>query len=160
MIFRPAAVGDSPAIMQHKRGEGYAGLVGRWPQEADEAEFGKADSAFLLADDGAGPLRFVMLPRLDKAFGNVLLRRIAVAEPSQGVGSALLRYAAAYVFAQPAANRLYLHPHSRNRSAIEAHARFGFKEEGIEPLSYRRADGQREGNVLMSLPGPEWEAFA
>lgn len=160
MILRSAELSDIPAIMQLERGEGYAALVGRWSQEGHEAEFAKPDSGYLLAEGPGGPLGFVMLQRLDEPLGNVLLRRIAVAQPGQGVGRALLHAAAGFAFARPLAHRLYLRAHSGNARAIAAYARFGFKHEGVERQSHRHADGAREDNVLMSLLRPEWEARA
>jgi RimJ/RimL family protein N-acetyltransferase len=155
MIIRAATTADIPSIMALERGEGFEPLVGRWEAAAHAAEMDRSDSRYFIAEANE-PLGFVMLQDLGERHGNVLLRRIAVAKPGAGVGQALLRHAAAFVFAQPTPHRLYLRAHAGNARAIAAYVRAGFMQEGVEREGHLHTDGGREDNVIMSMLRHDW----
>ena len=159
MKVRAASQADIPFIMRAERLEGNDGLVGRWEESAHRTEMANSSSAYLILESPeAEALGFVMLQKLDEPNGNVLLRRIAVIAPGEGLGQALLQAVAAFVFARPCAHRLHLIVHAGNARAHRAYAKAGWVQEGVEREGHRRPDGAREDNIVLSILRPEWEA--
>lgn len=149
---------DIPAIQRLERGEGFAGLVGRWSAEEHAREMG-AGSEYRLLLEGRTPIGFALLQNAILADACILLRRIAVVEPGRGLGSALLRDTLRHVFTTRQAHRIELMVYVDNVRARAAYTKAGFREEGILREVRRTADGFRS-MVLMSILRPEWEAAA
>jgi RimJ/RimL family protein N-acetyltransferase len=150
---------DIPAIMGLERGEGFAGLVGRWSAEehADEMASG---SEYRLVRDAGKPVGFALLQKAVLADACTLLRRIAVAQPGRGYGSALLRDTLRHCFETRGSHRVELMVYVDNARARAAYAKAGFCHEGILRDIRWTAEGGFRSMDLMSILRPEWEAGA
>ncbi len=155
----PARLDDIAALMSLERGEGYEHVVGRWSAEQHAAEMALPGSHYRVARDASGaPRGFVMLQRLDDPDLCAHLRRIAVAQPGQGLGATLLAAALSHVFSATPAHRLQLLVYPENERARRAYAHAGFIEEGLLRDIRRLPDGRFRSMLVMSILRPEWEA--
>ena len=164
MLTCVAATPDHiPDLQRLERGEGFAGLVGRWSAEdhAREMDGGSnGGSEYRLLLEAGTPAGFALLQTSVLADACLLLRRIAVAEPGRGLGSALLRDTLRHGFTTRDAHRIELMVYVDNTRARAAYAKVGFREEGILREIRRTAEGGFRSMVLMSILRPEWEAAA
>ena len=157
--LRPATEADISFVTATEALPGYECLVGRWTAERHRAGMAIPSNAYLLGLDDAGkPSGFAILRDLDNAHGNVLLQRIAVAGPGRGFGGAFLAALMAWVFARPESHRFWLDVFEHNERARRAYRAAGFREDGLLREAYRRPDGARVTQVLMSVLRREWEA--
>ncbi|WP_342107091.1 GNAT family protein [Methylobacterium sp. SI9] len=160
MLTCVAATPDHiPAIQRLERGEGFAGLVGRWSAEEHAREMDGGSEYRLLLEAGT-PAGFALLQTAVLADACILLRRIAVAEPGRGLGSALLRETLRHGFTTRDAHRIELMVYVDNARARAAYAKAGFREDGILREIRRTAEGGFRSMVLMSILRPEWDAAA
>ena len=157
--FRAAGPLDIPAIMRLERGDGFAGLVGRWSAEEHARAMASTSEYWLLLDAGK-PVGFAMLQEAVLAEACTLLRRIAVAEPGRGLGGALLREVLRHGFEARGSHRIELMVYTDNARARAAYAKAGFREEGILRDIRRTATGGFRSMYLMSILRPEWDARA
>lgn len=156
----PATTRDIPAIMRLERGDGFEHLVGRWSAEQHAAEMAFPGSHYIVAQDAAGSTHgFLLLQRLDDPDLCAHLRRIAVAQPGQGLGGLLLQAALAHVFGNTQAHRFQLHVYVDNERARRVYVRAGFVQDGILRDARRMPDGTFKSTRLMSILRPEWEAL-
>ncbi|MGO4706943.1 GNAT family N-acetyltransferase [Microvirga sp. 2MCAF38] len=156
---RQGRVDDIPFVMATERLPGFDAFIGRWDEEHHRQEMTLAGSAYLIAErPGGAPAGFAILQTLDDPFGNVLLRRIAVSEPGNGLGRTLLHDTMAWAFARPKTHRFYLDVLAGNERAHRVYRSVGFQDEGILREIYTRADGTRVSAMLMSILRPEWAA--
>jgi RimJ/RimL family protein N-acetyltransferase len=121
----PLAADDLPALMRIERTPGYEGLVGRWELDAHVAEMASPDARYLAWREGGDLAGFVILQELHAEAP--LLRRIAVARPGEGTGTALLRAVMDWVFETTQAQALRLHVHHGNERAGRVYLREGFE---------------------------------
>ncbi len=155
-----ATARDIPAIMRLERGAGFEHLVGRWSAEQHAAEMALPGSHYLLAQEAEGRTRgFLLLQRLDDPDLCAHLRRIAVAQPGEGLGTVLLEAALTHVFGTTHAHRFQLHVYVDNERARRVYARAGFIEDGILRDARRMPDGAFKSTRVMSILRPEWEAM-
>jgi N6-L-threonylcarbamoyladenine synthase len=124
---RAAAAADAEAVAALARREFAAG----WSRDAYAAEVPRADSVFLVADDGA--LRGYALARLFDAEARLL--DFAAAEDGRGVGRALWTALAAAARAR-GARTLTLEVSARNARALAFYARAGARVVGRRPKFY------------------------
>lgn len=158
--LRVAGIADVPFIMETERGQGFENFVGRWEKERHEAEFANPASAYLIGERDGAPNGFALLRDLDEPFGNVLLKRIAVREPGAGFGKAFLRLVMGEAFRRENSHRLWLDVFVHNERARHVYRSVGFREDGVLREAYRKPDGERVSQMLMSILRPEWEALA
>ena len=159
MAPRLATAADIPAIMAVERIPGYDAYINLWTAEQHAAALAGPDHAYLIADgpDGA-PAGFAILSDQRDPHGNICLKRIAIAEPGQGLGAPFLRAVTAWIFANTPAHRLWLYVVATNDRARHVYRAQGFAEEGTLREARLNADGSRTALVLMSLLRAEWSA--
>jgi RimJ/RimL family protein N-acetyltransferase len=156
-----ATARDIPAIMRLERGDGFENLVGRWSLEQHSAEMALPGSLYLVAQDAAGKTQgFLLLQRLDDPDLCAHLRRIAVAQPGEGLGTVLLQAGLAHVFGNTQAHRFQLHVYVDNERGRRAYVRAGFVQDGILRDARRMPDGAFKSTRVMSILRPEWEVVA
>jgi diamine N-acetyltransferase len=109
----------------------------------------------LIAEAGGERVGFALL-RLHVADLAVELRRLAVTEPGQGHGRALLREVKAAAFGDLGAHRLWLDVKPFNDRARALYRSEGFVEEGLLRDALREPDGSFQDLVVMSILRPEW----
>ena len=158
LALRRAGEADIPFIMATERRPGYERTVGRWEEAAHRAEMLKPGSAYFIGEGDGRPLGFAMLQDLADPNGNVLLRRIAVAEPGRGAGRAILVGVMAWAFARPVTHRLWLTVAPHNEAARHLYQTLGFRQDGVLREAHVNLAGERVTSLLMSILRPEWEA--
>jgi N-acetylglutamate synthase-like GNAT family acetyltransferase len=156
MDVRVATKSDIPAMMLIERVEGYARLVGRWDTEQHTIEIEKSSSRYLLAQDAEDVTGFAILQGVGSSNQCVRLRRIAVRNAGQGIGTGLLRSVMQICFSELAAHRVELLVFADNERAFRTYVKAGFIEEGVVRDLHRDADGTFRSMRLMSLLKPDW----
>ena len=127
---RPPA--DIAAIRSIEGDPRYEGLVGRWSEAQHLAEVAKPGSRyFTLRDAADGVLGFALLQGFGDSDRKLHLKRIAVREPGQGHGSALLRAVLDHVYATSETNRIDLDVFLGNDRARATYEKAGFQVEGV-----------------------------
>lgn len=157
LVLRRAGEADISFVMATERRPGYERTVGRWEADAHRAEMAKPGSAYFVGERGGRPSGFAILQDLAEPNGNVLLRRIAVAEPGQGAGRAILAGVTAFAFSRPLTHRLWLTVAPHNGPARRLYRAMGFREDGILREAHVNPAGERVTSILMSILRPEWE---
>ena len=151
-----ATAEDVAAIMQLERTPGYEGLVGRWDRERHLAEVAMPSSRYLLSRSNGDIDGFVLFQGLDDRNLRVHLKRTAVADAGQGLGTRLLSAAIDWLFTATDANRLDLEVFVDNTRARRAYEKLGFLTEGVLRDWIRMQDGKFRTMALMSLLRREW----
>ena len=160
MSLRRTTGDDIASIMAIERQPGYELFVGRSSAEFHARAIIDPDYAYLVGLDADGTIGgFGILRGLSDTMGNVTLKRIAVASPGKGFGTALLHEIIDWVFTETAAHRFWLDHIITNDRARHVYEQCGFRREGVMREAYAMPDdGRRIDLALMSLLRPEWEA--
>lgn len=116
---------DIPEVMRLERLPGYEAFISRFDADEHAAQFASPDARYFGLRDGAGLGGFVILQEFRAA--TILLRRIAVAEPGGGRGTALLRQIMDWVFEHTPAQALKLDVALGNTRARHVYEREGFE---------------------------------
>ena len=101
---------------------------------------------------------FAILRGLGDPHANLYLKRIAVARPGQGVGTAFLSLVLDEAFGPMGAERFHLDCFADNVRAQRAYEKLGFTRDGVLRQAYRLADGTRTDLIMMAILKSEWEA--
>ena len=147
---------DIEAIMALERGPGFEPLVGRWEAAEHEAEMARAGSVYLLWRPAGTILGFALVQDLDSRHDAAYLKRIAVAEPGQGVGGLLLEAMLDWLFGTTAINRISLHVFPENERAARAYRRVGFQDEGLCRENYRDMESGYRDALQMAILRKDW----
>jgi len=158
LILRPATAGDLDTVLAVEATPGHDAFINRQPRAEHEAQFASPAFAYLVAEAEGAPIGYAILGDLTDTRGNHVLKRIAVARPGQGLGTALFRAVTDRAFGNPALHRFWLHALASNARARHLYAREGLTEEGRLRQARPRPDGSREDLVIMSILRPEWVA--
>lgn len=145
-----AATGDDIAfVMALERMPAYRRLVGRWDAAHHRAALADPSHAVLIGERDGDRRGFAILRGLDGPEPG--LQRIAVVEPGQGEGTALLAAVIAHAFDVLRLPSLFLEVFAHNARARRAYARAGFEEVGFVPAAWSLPDGTVVDDVLMRL---------
>jgi RimJ/RimL family protein N-acetyltransferase len=156
-ILRRAGAADIPAIMEIERQPGYDLLVGRWDAVQHAFNISRPGILYLVHDQpAAGPVAFAALSGLGQADGEVLINRMMVRTPGQGVGTSVLRAVMQIAFDGAPTRRLWLRVLPDNLRARHVYRSQGFCDERMLPNAGTLPDGRRVDLLLMSV---EWEAW-
>lgn len=160
MRLRRASSADIPFLMSTERQPGYDRLVGRFTEQEHRANLADNTAAYQIAvnDDGIG-LGFVFFRTLDDVHNNLYIKRVIVASPDQGTGTAMMRLALNWAFSETGAQRIWLTHLPENLRARALYTKLGFQHEGVLRHAYGRLDGTRGDLMQMSLLKPEWDAL-
>jgi RimJ/RimL family protein N-acetyltransferase len=152
-----ATKADIPFIMETERLEGYGLLVGRWDEKRHAEALNDGRYAYFIASELDELLGFAIVRDWASPEGVAMVKRIAVRQPGQGKGRALLGALADLVFEQTSAYRLWLGVFPENLRARRAYEATGFVAEGVARGS-AYFGGEHRDELVMSLLRPEWEA--
>ena len=144
MTLSPLAPADIAEVMRIERRPGYEDFVGRWEADEHAAEMASPDARYLGLREGEELAGFVILQEFRDP--TILLRRIAVRQPGEGVGTQLLRAVMDWVFETTPAVALRLDVALGNPRARRVYEREGFVEYGVDKIHY-----------LMTIPRERWE---
>lgn len=125
---------DIPEVMRIERLPGYDAFIGRFEADEHAVQFASPDARYFGLRDGAGLAGFVILQEFREPA--ILLRRIAVAEPGGGRGTALLRGIMDWVFEQTPAEALKLDVALGNPRAKHVYEREGFETYDADDVHY------------------------
>lgn len=157
MQLRAGRNADIPFLMSTERQPGYDRLVGRFTEPEHITNLADATAAYQIAtdDDGNG-LGFVFFRALDDVHNNLYIKRVIVASPDKGVGTAMMRLVLDWAFSEAGAQRIWLTHLPENLRARALYTKLGFQQEGVLRHAYGRADGTRGDLMQMSLLKSEW----
>jgi ribosomal protein S18 acetylase RimI-like enzyme len=159
LTLRAALIADIGAIMAIERSPNYELYVARSDEEEHRAMLSSPSHAYMLGVEESGALEaFAILRGLGDPHLNLYLKRIAVARPGQGVGTAFLGLVLDEAFGPMAAERFHLDCFADNLRAQRSYEKLGFTRDGVMPKAYRLADGTRADLVMMAILKNEWEA--
>ncbi len=112
-----------------------------------------------MASGNPAPIEaFAILRGLGDPHANLYLKRIAVARPGQGLGTAFLSLVLDEAFGPMGAERFHLDCFADNLRAQRSYEKLGLTRDGVLRQAYRLADGTRADLIMMSILKCEWEA--
>jgi RimJ/RimL family protein N-acetyltransferase len=144
-------------IMATERTAGYDSFVGRWDEAKHRAALADGRHAYFVARQNGEPVGFTILRDWASPERVTLVKRIAVCDPGQGYGRALLRAVVDAAFEATDAWRLWLGVFPENLRAQKSYAAVGFQPEGVARGS-AFFGGVHRDELVMALLRPEWEA--
>lgn len=155
--LRPAAVNDIETIMEIERQPGFEHLVGRSARSIHEELIADPGHAYLLglAED-AFVRGLAILRGIGDQNGGIYLKRIAIRDPGQGFGSAMLASVIDWAFSLGDCHRFHLDHFVTNERAHRAYEKCGLRQEGILKDAYRMPDGRFADLAVMAITRPEW----
>lgn len=145
-LLSPLTPADISEVMRLERLPGYDAFIGRFEAEEHAAQFASPEARYFGLRDGAGLAGFVILQEFNAP--TILLRRIAVAEPGGGRGTALLRAIMDWVFENTTAEALKLDVALGNPRAKHVYEREGLEQYDVDDVHY-----------FMRIPRARWAAL-
>jgi GNAT superfamily N-acetyltransferase len=156
-MLRRATSRDIDAIMEIERQPGFEDLVGRSARSIHEELVEDPGHAYLLGLETSGTVRGVAILRgIGDPMGGVYLKRIAIRDPGQGFGSAMLAAVIDWAFSLGDCHRFHLDHFVTNVRAHRAYAKCGLRQEGILKEAYRLPDGRFADLAVMAITRAEW----
>jgi RimJ/RimL family protein N-acetyltransferase len=143
-------------IMSTERLPGYENVVGRWDEQLHRESLTDRRFAYFVARRESELVGFAILRDWKSPDQVTLLKRIAVANPGNGAGKAMLQALMDVVFTQTNTYRFWLGVFPENERARFAYEKVGFVAEGITRGS-AFLQGQHKDELIMSVLRPEWE---
>ena len=126
-----ATISDLPYILATERQEGNEEFVGRWSEEKHRRALQDGRHAYFVGQVNEKPVGFVILRDWGSPEQVILLKRIAVSRPGNGLGKSLLAALVERVFQETDAHRLWLGVFPDNLRARRAYEAVGFVAEGL-----------------------------
>jgi diamine N-acetyltransferase len=156
--LRPALLADIGAIMAIERSPDYELYVARSEEDEHRAMLALPSHAYRVGIGRSGKIEaFAVLRGLGDPHLNLYLKRIAVAHPGQGRGTAFLGRVLDEAFGLLGAERFHLDCFADNFRAQRSYEKLGFTRDGVMRKAYRLADGTRADLVMMAILKCEWE---
>jgi RimJ/RimL family protein N-acetyltransferase len=158
LTLRPAEFADISAVMAIERLPDYDRYVARSDEEGHREMLASPSHAYRLGVAATGAVTaFAILRGLGDPHANLYLKRIAVAHPGQGLGTAFLGLVLDEAFGQLGAERFHLDCFADNVRAQRSYEKLGFTRDGVLRKAYRLTDGARADLVMMAILKDEWE---
>jgi RimJ/RimL family protein N-acetyltransferase len=155
MLLQPALRDDIPAICAIE--SLYPAYITVQPTEQHLAALDDPNLAYLVARDADGSVTgYVIMAGRRSPHHIIELRRIAVRNPSQGLGRPMLFEAMRLAFHQYSAHRLWLDVAEDNQRAQALYRSAGFQQEGILREAHYH-HGSYTSLVLMSMLEQEYK---
>jgi RimJ/RimL family protein N-acetyltransferase len=159
LTLRPALLADIDAMMAIERSPNYELYVARSEEEEHRAMLSSPSHVYWLGVEETGAVEaFAILRGLGDPHLNLYLKRVAVARPGQGLGTAFLSLVLDEAFGPMGAERFHLDCFADNARAQRAYMKLGFTRDGVLRQAYRLADGRRSDLIMMAILKSEWEA--
>ena len=122
--LRPTRPADLDFVLALERGAENAPFIGQWSREEHAAAIARPDREHWIIGDAAG---YLIAYDLVAAGFDVYVKRIVVAEKSQGIGREALSAFARHAFADLDARSIWLAVFADNLRAQRAYAALGFR---------------------------------
>jgi diamine N-acetyltransferase len=155
MHLRQATLADLPFVMELERWFHAQGFVGIDIAPVHEAMMASPDCVYIIVEENGAAAGFAILRGLASTHRNIELKRMAIAEPGQGLGRRFLRALQQLVFDQHGAHRLWLDVYPENARARHLYHKLGFVEEGLL-RECERAENRYRSLILMSILEAEY----
>lgn len=155
MHLRQATAADLPFVMETERWFCAQGFVGVDDVPMHQAQMASPDCLYLIVEESGAPAGFAILRGLTNPSRSIELKRVAIAEPGQGLGRRFLRSLLQIVFDQYGAHRVFLDVYPENARARHLYQKLGFIEEGVMRECVRVEDRYRS-LILMSMLEAEY----
>ena len=155
ITLRRGSPADIPFIMATERLEGYGELVGRWEADRHLAALADGRHAYFIAESQGAPAGFAILRDWGSAEKATLVKRVAIVQTGQGLGTAMMRALVGEVFAATDAYRLSIGVFPDNLRAVRAYEAVGFQAEGVARGS-AFFHGEHRDELILSILRPEW----
>jgi len=144
--------------MAIERSPDYERYVARSEEEEHRAMLSSPSHAYRVGVGQSGEIEaFAVVRGLCDPHLNLYLKRIAVARPGLGVGTAFLGLVLDEAFGPLGAERFHLDCFADNFRAQRSYEKLGFTRDGVMRKAYRVADGTRADLVMMAILKSEWE---
>jgi ribosomal protein S18 acetylase RimI-like enzyme len=158
LTLRQAAFADLGSIMAIERSPDYERYVARSEEDEHRATLSSPSHAYRVGiGESEAVEAFAVLRGLGDPHLNLYLKRIAVARPGKGVGTAFLSLILDEAFGPLGAERFHLDCFADNVRAQRSYAKLGFTRDGVLRQAYRLADGTRTDLIMMAILKSEWE---
>ena len=157
LTLRAAVADDLDAIMAIERSPGFERWVGRSSAGEHRAMMDEVNAAYLVGEADGAVVAFAILRNFDDPHGNRYLKRVAVARPGEGLGSAFLARVVDWTFDRVGSHRFWLDCFSHNARAQRVYEKLGFTRDGVLREAYLGADGVRRDLTMMAVTRPQWE---
>jgi diamine N-acetyltransferase len=156
--LRPATLADIGVMMAIERSPDYERYVARSDEEGHREMLASPSHACRICMGECGAVEaFAILRGVGDPHANLYLKRIAVARPGQGLGTAFLGLVLDEAFKQLGAERFHLDCFADNLRAQRSYEKLGLTRDGVLRKAYRLADGTRADLVMMAILKGEWE---
>ncbi len=156
--LRRGMASDISFIMATERTDGYAELVGRWEEAQHREALPDPRYAYFIAEVSGEAVGFALLRDWDSPEQVTLVKRVAVARPGRGHGTAMMRAVVDRTFAETRVHRLCIGCFPDNLRASRTYEAVGFVAEGVARGS-AFFHGEHRDELVLSLLRPEWEAL-
>ena len=145
--------------MAIERSPDYELYVARSDEEEHRAMLTSPSHAYRVGVGQSGEIEaFAILRGIGDPHLNLYLKRIAVARPGQGVGTAFLGLVLDEAFGSMGAERFHLDCFADNLRAQRSYRETGFHPRRRDAQSLSAGHGTRDGPVMMAILKSEWEA--
>lgn len=132
LTLRPAARADVGAVMAIERSPNFELCVGRSEEEEHRAMLSSLSHAYQLGVAESGTVEAFAIQRgLGDPHANLYLKRVAVARPGQGLGTAFLSLVLDEAFGPMGAERFHLDCFADNARAQRAYHELGLSRDGV-----------------------------
>ena len=159
LTLRPAALADIAAVMAIERSPDFERFVAHSEEDEHRAMLASPSHAYRLGVGESDAVEaFAILRGLGDPHANLYLKRVAVARPGQGLGTAFLSLVLGEAFGPMGAERFYLDCFADNARAQRSYEKLGFTRDGVLRQAFRLADGRRSDLIMMAILKTEWEA--
>jgi ribosomal protein S18 acetylase RimI-like enzyme len=156
--LRPATLADIGVMMAIERSPDYERYVARSDEEGHREMLASPSHACRIGVGESGAVEaFAILRGLGDPHANLYLKRVAVARPGHGLGTAFLGLVLDEAFGQLGAERFHLDCFADNFRAQRSYEKLGFTRDGVLRKAYRLTDGTRADLVMMAILKGEWE---
>ena len=156
VTLRPATPADIETIMDIERQPGFEAYVGRSARSIHDEQIQDPAFAYRIGLQDGVIWGFAILRGIGDPMGGIYLKRIAVREPGQGLGSALMAAIIDEAFSFGDIHRFHLDHFADNLRAHRAYEKAGLRQEGILRDAFRFPDGRFADLVVMAITRPEW----
>ncbi len=147
--------------MAIERSPDYELYVARSDEEGHRAMLSSPSHAYRVGVGQSGEIEaFAVVRGPGDPHLNLYLKRIAVARPGLGVGTAFLGLVLDEAFGPLGAERFHLDCFADNFRAQRSYEKLGFTREGVMRKAYRLGDGTRVDLVMMAILKSEWKRAA
>jgi diamine N-acetyltransferase len=146
---------DISFVMATERLAGYEEFVGRWSEAQHRAALADNRHAYFTARLETQAMGFAIVRDWASSDRVTCIKRMAVSQPGQGHGKAILTALVTRIFQETDAHRIWLGVFPENARARHVYEAVGFRAEGLA-RGNAFFGGVYSDELIMALLRPEW----